>query len=129
MSATSTPDAVLDGAALVRIQVMGPHAARALPSVNPPHELTVSLGSPEMLAHHDELAQRGYRIVDVADEPTAHGRLDVFVPAAFRASDAATWQELYALAERVFDLRMGPVRLLLARQVAHHLGARCDGVA
>ncbi len=124
MSATSTPDTMLDGAALVRIHVDGPHAIQALPAMNPPWELTVALGGPELLVHHDELSRRGYRIVDVADEPAARNQLDVFVSAAFRASEAATWRTLHALAERVFDLRMGPVRLLLARQVAHHLGAR-----
>lgn len=128
MPHTSIPPNHGDGDVLVRVRVRDRNWAASLPAVPAGEPLTVSVGDPTLLpTPADDLVAGGYRIVGVASERASIGRsVDVLVPAALRHSYPGWWQRFAPLAERVFDLRLGPVRRILAGQLAlhdHKLGA------
>lgn len=115
---------IAEGDLLVRLRVTGrdaPAWANGLPGVPDGALLTVTLGHPGLADVTLELLARGYRVVGVADEQHAIGPLvDILVPQRTREADPAWWQALLPLAERVFDLRHGPVRMVLAPELERH---------
>jgi hypothetical protein len=115
----------LDGAALVRLPARSRAWPATLPRVPAGRVLTVTVGHPDLVpVPADDLQAQGYRIVGVADDSATIGHVvDVLVPAAVREHAPDWWAGLRALAERVFDLRMGPVRMVLARELDQHLRA------
>lgn len=119
---TMTPTPV-DGAVIVRLRAPDRTWIAELPPVPGDRTLTVTVGRSDLLpVPVDELIGRGYRLVGVAAEHRPIGpTVDVFVPIALREERPDWWAHLAPLAERVFDLRMGPVRLLLAAEIDLHL--------
>lgn len=115
----------LDGAALVRLPARNRAWPATLPRVPGGRVLTVTVGHPDLVpVAADELLAHGYRIAGVADADRAVGHVvDVLVPASVREHAPDWWQGVRSLADRVFDLRMGPVRLVLARELDLHLRA------
>ncbi|MFA9445526.1 hypothetical protein [Egicoccus sp. AB-alg6-2] len=97
-----------------------------LPRVPGGTVLTVTVGHPELLpVAVDDLVRGGYRIAGVATERRPVGRnVDVMVPAGLRLEQPEWWQELALGAERIFDLRLGPVLRVLAAEIDLHLRAR-----
>lgn len=113
---------------LVRIPATGTDWAGRLPPVPGGRVLTVSVGDPALLGvPADDLVSAGYRIVGLVPGGTATMRVDVLVPAALRTGEVAWWRALLAGAERVFDLRMGPVQHVLGPELAAHLAGRSAG--
>jgi hypothetical protein len=119
------PPALTDGSVLVRVAAPDRSWARRLPPVPAGHTLTVTVGHPDLLpVPADDLLGSGYRIVGVAAEHRPVGwTIDVLVPAEVRAADPDWWRELLGVAERVFDLRLGPVQRVLAAELDLHLRA------
>jgi hypothetical protein len=117
--------ALRDGAVIVRLTATDRGWVAALPPVPDGRQLTVSVGHPSLLpVPVDELIARGYRIVGVAAEHRPIGlNVDVLVPRELRAAHPDWWVQLLGQAERVFDLRLGPVRHVLAAELALHLRA------
>ena len=115
----------LDGAVLVRIRASGPQWAARLPAVPARDVLTVTVGHPDLLpVPVDDLIAGGYRIVGVASAERPFGAcVDVLVPADLRERCPAWWQQLGQVADRVFDLRMGPVLSVLGEELELHLTA------
>jgi len=119
---TASPTIPTDGAVIVRLRARDRGWVHELPVVPGGRSLTVTVGRPDLLpVAVDDLVTRGYRLVGVTAEHRPIGpTVDVLVPAVLR-EDAAWWSQLQSLAERVFDLRMGPVRELLAAEIDVHL--------
>jgi hypothetical protein len=119
----ASPIAPTDGSVLVRMTAPDRTWARQLPPVPRDRTLTVTVGHPALLpVPVDDLVSGGYRIVGVASEQRPVGRnVDVLVPGDLRASEPAWWSELLRGAERVFDLRHGPVQRVLAAELELHL--------
>lgn len=114
-----------DGAVLVRVRAEGPQWAGRLPSAPAPWVLTVTVGHPALLpVPVDDLLAGGYRIVGVAGEDQSFGAcVDVFVPAALREQAPDWWAGMTRVADRIFDLRMGPVWSVLGAELELHLAA------
>lgn len=110
---------------LVRVEVSDDSWAATLPATPDDVVCTVTLGHPDLVPRSRAVAcQRGYRIVGVAtaERPVGHS-IDVYVPEALHRDAPGWFDELVASATRVFDLRMGPVQLVLAPQLQLHLRA------
>lgn len=114
-----------DGSVLVRVRANGPDWIARLPTVPADRVLTVTIGHPSLLpVAVDDLIAGGYRIVGAADEERSFGTcVDVFVPASLRAEHPGWWRDLADVADRVFDLRMGPVWAVLGEELELHLAA------
>ncbi len=120
---TATPTIPTDGAVIVRLRAPDPGWISELPVVPDSRTLTVTVGRSDLLpVPVDELMVRGYRLVGVAAEHRPIGpTVDVMVPAGLREDEPEWWAQFESLAERVFDLRMGPVRFVLAAEIDVHL--------
>jgi hypothetical protein len=120
---TATPTIPTDGAVIVRLRASDRSWIRELPVVPGSRTLTVTVGRADLLpVPVEELLARGYRLVGVAAEHRPIGpTVDVLVPAGLRESAPDWWAQLQPLAERVFDLRMGPVRAVLAAEIELHV--------
>lgn len=111
------------GAVLVRLPA-DHRWAEVLPAA--PGPVTVTVGHPDLLgddaaALERALDPRGYRIVGVASAARPIGAVvDLLVPRELRESHPAWWAALGRDAERIFDLDLGPVRLVLAAELALH---------
>lgn len=118
-----------DGSVLVRIPVSGRGWARALPPVPAGGTLTVTLGHADLApVPVDDLIASGYRIAGIAADHRPLGAVvDVLVPPAVRAANPAWWTTLVTAADRVFDLRLGPVARVLAAEIALHRRAARTG--
>lgn len=116
---------VSDGAVLVRLRADGPDWAARLPTAPTSQVLTVTVGHPSLLpVPVDDLIAGGYRIVGVASSERPFGAcVDVFVPARLREEAPGWWAEMTRLADRIFDLRMGPVWSVLGPELELHLAA------
>jgi hypothetical protein len=113
------------GAVLVRTRADGPDWIDRLPAVPAGRHVTVSVSHPDLRAVPAHLLlQRGYRIVGVHPWRAAtdgHGSVDLLVHANLIESAPAWWQTLVAVADRAFDLRLGPVQRVLGDEIALHL--------
>jgi hypothetical protein len=115
-----------DGDVLVRLPAFDRSWPSGIPAVPSGWTLTVTLGHPRLVpVDADQLVTAGYRIVGAAVEHRPIGLvIDVLVPRALRLAAPDWWDEVHARAERVFDLRLGPVRSVLAAELALHLKAQ-----
>lgn len=126
---TSTlPPPVTDGDVLVRLPAPDAAWAATLPAAPGGHLLTLTLGHPSLLPEAGGAGlPTGYRLVGVASEQRPIGRtVDVYVPAMVRDDHPEWWRSVLERAERVFDLRLGPVQQVLAAELALHTRAPTD---
>jgi hypothetical protein len=114
--------AFADGDVLVRLPAPDRSWPRSLPAAPDGWLLTVTLGHPRLVpVDADRLDAAGYRIVGTASEHRPIGLVvDVLVPAALRTAEPDWWGLVLARAERVFDLRLGPVQQVLAAELELH---------
>lgn len=118
-----------DGSVLVRVTASDRGWPGRLPAVPGGMVLTVTVGHPDLLpVVVDDLVSGGYRIAGVASEHRPVGRnVDVLVPVELRLGHPDWWNTLVGDAERVFDLRLGPVMRVLAAEIDLHLRALAAG--
>lgn len=118
-----------DGSVLVRVTALDRSWPRRLPAVPGDAVLTVTVGHPDLLpVAVDDLVSGGYRIAGVASEHRPVGRsVDVLVPAELRLARPDWWRQFAGGAERVFDLRLGPVLRVFAAEIDLHLRALAAG--
>lgn len=111
--------AFTEQAVLVRLAANDRSWVASLPAVPGDRVLTVSVGRAGLLpVPAEELAARGYRVVGVAHTLGPH--VDVLVPLSLQSHHPTWWESMIRRAERVFDLRLGPVRLVLAEELQLH---------
>jgi hypothetical protein len=126
-----------EGAVLVRLPARDRTWPRSLPPVPEGRTLTVTVGHAGLLPRHvDALTGAGYRLVGVASERSPVGvaserspvgaTIDVLVPRDLREDHHVWWRSFARDALRIFDLRMGPVRAVLAADLELHLRALED---
>ena len=113
------------GAVLVRVRADSPSWIHRVPAVPAGDVVTVSVSDAALreVASAD-LLHRGYRIVGVHPWRAAtdgHGAVDLLVTAALVERAPAWWQQLLLVADRAFDLRLGPVQRVLGQEIALHL--------
>jgi hypothetical protein len=120
---SASPRLPSDGSVLVRVAAPDRSWARRLPPVPASRTLTVTVGHPDLLpVPVDDLVSGGYRVVGVAADHRPVGRtVDVLVPGELLREHPGWWRELAGAAERVFDLRHGPVQRVLAAELDLHL--------
>jgi hypothetical protein len=87
----------------------------------------VTVGDTSLRTSAPELAARGYDLIDVVPGRRPGRHADVLVPAELRTSDPRWFASLLLVAERVFDLRFGPVHVALHAELAAHLPNHVDG--
>lgn len=113
------------GTLLVRVPAASSAWPRTLPAVPAGATVTVTLGRATLLPDDgDGLVGSGYRVAGVAADHRPLGDVvDLLVTPALREAEPAWWAEVRGRADRVFDLRFGPVAALLAAEIALHLEA------
>jgi hypothetical protein len=121
MSAT-TDTTPVTGAVLVRIPATTTAWIDRLPPVPEGSRVTVSVSRPSLLdVPAASVRSRGYRLVGIhAPSDTDTGQIDLLVTWALIESAPAWWREVLALAERAFDVRLGPVQRILGAEIALH---------
>lgn len=126
--ATLSDDLFLDGV-LVRIPARDRGWPLLLPAAPKNVHLTVTLGHPKLCPLDDTAQDRGYQVVGVAAGHRPIGAcVDVWLPQAVLTRHAEWVVPFRGLAERVFDLRLGPVRFALEHELALHAKAAAVGV-
>lgn len=100
-----------------------------LPAAPKNVRLTVTLGHPKLCPLDTVAQERGYTVVGVAAGHRPIGAcVDVWLPPAVLTRHADWVGSFRDLADRVFDLRLGPVRFALADELAMHAKAASVGV-
>jgi len=115
-----------DGTVVVRLRADEDSWVRALPPMPGRARLGITVGEERLLSARDALAERGYDLLAVVEgrRPGAHA--DVLVPGDLREAQPRWFAALMLPAERVFDLRFGPVHVALRDELAVHLMERPD---
>lgn len=123
---TVDPSPLPPGALLVRLPASGPGWITSVPAL--PRDagavVTATVSHPSLAqVPTDELVARGYRIAGIVPVPLdlAGDAVDLLVPAGLRERHPGWWAELAGRAVRVYDLDLGPVRVLLTASLAAHL--------
>lgn len=107
------------GAAIVRLHGAGPDWLERVPAVPAPHLLTVTTTTPgQRDVTSALLAGRGYRIAGMLRSEAPH--VDILVPIMVAQTEADFFRQLLRVADRAFDLRLGPVQAFLGPAIAGH---------
>jgi hypothetical protein len=115
-----------DGSVVVRVHADGPGWVLALPPLPGRARLGITVGEDGLAASSDELAARGYDLLAVVAGRRPGPHADVLVPSDLREAQPRWFAALMLPAERVFDLRFGPVHVALRDELAVHLAERPD---
>ena len=112
------------GSALVRVQCEDASWIGRLPPVPGPDTVTVSVGRAEQAQVSDaDLARTGYRIVGSQPTTSLPSAVELLVPGALMADHPAWWSRLLGVADQAFDLRLGPVQLVMGNHLPVHLAS------
>jgi hypothetical protein len=106
----------------VRVDASDPTWSVGLPHAPHPWGPTVSILGERRDRESADLARRGYRLVGIGPARAGADRTaDLLVPEALRDEAPQWWRPVLLLAQRVFDLRMGPVVWALEEVLRVHL--------
>ncbi len=110
-----------DGPVLVRVGATDPHWVHGLPSLPGALRVSVTVADIALRDQAQDLALRGYDLIAVVPgrQPGLHA--DLLVPATLRDDHPRWFAALLLVADRVFDLRFGPVQLALHDELVAHL--------
>ncbi len=110
------------GSALVRIRAEDASWIDRVPPVPVDHVVTVSTGATaQRQVTDDALAATGYRIVGAQPPTSLPAAVELLVPGALMAAEPDWWSRLLAVADQAFDLRLGPVQLVMGNHLPVHL--------
>lgn len=110
-----------EGPVLVRLAANGSEWVHGLPQVPELERVGVTVGDAALCADRDELAARGYDLIDVVPGRRPGPHADLLVTAHLRESHPRWFAALLLVADRVFDLRFGPVHVALHDELVAHL--------
>ncbi len=127
MTATIDRDALLDGAALVRLHTRGvAQLLDELPRYHAKHPVTLSVDGFD-LDHQTaaSLTAHGYTVAGRCPHLRRDVRasVDLLVTRDARAAAPHWWSQVRGQATKIYDLRMGPVRVVLDNELNLHLSA------
>jgi hypothetical protein len=112
------------GGALVRIHSDDASWIHRLPAVPDGDAVTVTVSTrAQRDVSDDDLARSGYRIVGRQPSSTLPDAVELLVPAATMAAHERWWRQVLTVADRAFDLRLGPVQLVMGSHIGPHLQA------
>lgn len=120
-SARTSPPGTSGGAVLVRVGAGESDWATGLPQVPDGLRVSMTVGDPTLLADEEECAHRGYDLIGVVPGRQPGRHADVLVVAADRDAHPRWFAGLLLVADRVFDLRFGPVHAALHDELVAHL--------
>ena len=112
-----------EGPVLVRVAATEVDWVRGLPNVPAGARVGVTVGDAGLRGWADELAMRGYDLIDVVPGRRPGEHADLLVTAALRDEHPRWFSSLLLVAARVFDLRFGPVHVALHDELVAHLPA------
>lgn len=109
------------GGALVRVHADDGSWIDRLPPVPGSNVVTVSISDTAQRAVADrDLARSGYRIVGPQPRSRLPQGVELLVSAELMAAEPGWWQALLEVADRAFDLRLGPVQLVMGNHLTVH---------
>jgi len=112
------------GSALVRVLSEDASWIDELPPVPAGHVVTVAIGSTAQRAVSDDaLAATGYRIVGPQPATSLPPAIELLVPGSLMVADPLWWSRLLGVADQAFDLRLGPVQMVMGNHLPVHLDA------
>lgn len=109
------------GPVLVRVPADTVEWVLTLPTVPDGERLGATVGDADLLHAAGALAERGYDLLAAVAGRWPGRHVDLLVPPLLRASHPRWFAALLLVAERVFDLRHGPVHVALRAELAAHL--------
>jgi hypothetical protein len=109
-----------EGPVLVRVTAAG-EWVHSLPPLPEPERVGVTVGDAVLRDDRDGLALRGYDLIDVVPGRRPGRHADLLVPARLREQHPRWFAALLLVADRVFDLRFGPVHVALHDELVAHL--------
>ena len=112
-----------EGPVLVRVAATEAEWVRGLPNVPAGSRVGVTVGDAGLRGCTDELALRGYDLIDVVPGRRPGEHADLLVTATLRDAHPRWFSSLLLVADRVFDLRFGPVHVALHDELVAHLPA------
>jgi hypothetical protein len=115
------PTRSAEGPVLVRIDARSADWVLGLPAVPEALSVSVTVGDPSLRDDARELAKRGYDLIEVVPGRSPGRHADLLVPAALRDDHVRWFAALLLVAQRVFDLRFGPVHIALHDELMAHL--------
>ncbi|MBY5163167.1 hypothetical protein [Salsipaludibacter albus] len=111
------------GSALVRVRCDDAGWIHRLPPVPDDQVVTVAVGRTEHTrVSDDDLASSGYRIVGPQPSTSLPSAVELLVPGALMAAHPDWWSRVLGVADQAFDLRLGPVQLVMGNHLPVHLG-------
>jgi hypothetical protein len=110
-----------EGPVLIRIDAEASDWVLGLPAVPEALIVSVTVGDPSLRDDARELAMRGYDLIEVVPGRSPGRHADLLVPAALREEHDRWFAALLLVAQRVFDLRFGPVHIALHDELMAHL--------
>lgn len=110
-----------EGPVLVRVPADGDAWVQGLPPVPDLERVGVTVGDAALRDDRAALAARGFDLIDVVPGRRPGRHADLLVPAHLRESHPRWFAALLLVAERVFDLRFGPVHVALHDELVAHL--------
>lgn len=111
------------GSVLLRVVADDASWIERVPRVPAGHVVPVTVDRPELArVPVDELVARGYRVRATIPAPfDGRGSVDLLVLPRLRRDHPGWWADACFVADRVFDLEMGPVRLLFTPTLRVHV--------
>jgi hypothetical protein len=111
------------GSVLLRVVADDASWIERVPPVPTGHVVPVTVDGPALArVPVDELVARGYRIRATVPAPMdGHGAVDLLVLPRLRSEHPGWWADACAAADRLFDLELGPVRLLFTPTLREHV--------
>lgn len=110
-----------EGPVLVRITADGTDWVQGLPPVPGPDRVGVTVGDAALEADRDALALRGLDLIGTVPGRRPGRHADLLITAELRRTHPRWFAALLLVADRVFDLRFGPVHVALHDELVAHL--------
>ena len=110
-----------EGPVLVRVAADDPSWVHGLPSVPDHLRVSITVADATLTSDEGRLAERGYDLIGVVPGRRPGHHADILVSSTLRAEHPRWFAALLLVAERVFDLRFGPVQVALRDELAAHL--------
>jgi hypothetical protein len=117
----TSPARSAEGPVLVRIAADDAAWVHSLPSLPEPLRVGMTVGDASLASHVEELEARGYDLIEVVPGRRPGRHADVLVTAALREEHPRWFAAMLLVAQRVFDLRFGPVQIALHDELVAHL--------